>query len=98
MVSDPETDVSFLAWAPDSNQVFATSYSYGTDQTVVWRYETTDQEFEAVVLPFGGALSVVVIDDSVVDAYIAGEPVEPNQCRAPSGQPSGRSEICTFGY
>jgi hypothetical protein len=98
VVSDPETYVSYLAWAPDSSQVFATSYSYGTDRTVVWRYQMSDQEFEAVVLPFGGSLSVVVVDDSVVDAYIAGEPVEPSQCRAPSVQPSGRSEICTFGY
>lgn len=98
MVSDPETHVDYLAWAPDDDQLFATSNSYSQPHTVVWRYQLSDQEFTAVVLPFVGALSVVVVDDSVVDAYIAGDPVEPSQCRAPGVQPSGRSEICTFGY
>jgi hypothetical protein len=98
VVSDPATHVDYLAWAPDGDQLFATSYSYSQPHTVVWRYQISGQEFATAVLPFGGALSVVVVDDSVVDAYIAGEPVEPSQCRAPSVQPSDRSEICTFGY
>jgi hypothetical protein len=98
VVSDPETHVDYLAWAPDGDQLFATSYSYSQPHTVVWRYQISDQEFTAVVLPFGGSLSLVVVDDSVVDAYIAGEPVEPGKCQAPSVYPSGRSEICTFGY
>jgi hypothetical protein len=98
VVSDPETHVDYVAWAPDGDQLFATSYSYSQPHTVVWRYQISDQEFTAVVLPFGGALSLVVVDDSVVDAYITDEPVEPSQCRDPGVQPSGRSEICTFGY
>jgi hypothetical protein len=98
LVSDPETYVEYLTWAPDGDQLFATSWSYGQAHTVVWRYRVSDQEFTAVVLPFGGALSPVVVDSSVVDAYFAGEPVEPSLCRTPQGQPSGRSGICTFEY
>jgi hypothetical protein len=98
VVSDPATHVDYIAWAPEGDQLFATSYSYSQPHTVVWRYQISDQEFTAVVLPFGGALSLVVVDDSVVDAYITDEPVEPSQCRAPGIQPSGRAEICTFGY
>ena len=98
VVSDPETDVSFLTWAPDSSQLFATSDSYGTTRTVVWRYQIPGQEFEAVVLPFGGALRAVVVDDDVANAYIPGEPVEASQCRRPSVQPSDKSAICVFRY
>jgi hypothetical protein len=78
LVSDPETSVEYLTWAPGSDQLFATSWSYGEAHTVVWRYRISNQEFTAVVLPVGGALSPVVVDSSVVDAYFAGEPVEPS--------------------
>jgi hypothetical protein len=98
VVSDPETNVRFLAWAPDGDQLFATSNSYSQALTVVWRYQISDQEFTAVVLPFGGGISLVAVDGSAVDAYIAGEPVDTSQCRAPDIQPSGRSGICIFGY
>ena len=96
IVFDRETHVEYLAWAPDGDQLFATSYSRAF--TVIWRYQISDQQFTAVVLPFGGALSLVVVENSVVDAYIAGEPVDPSQCRAPGVQPIGRSGICAFGY
>jgi hypothetical protein len=99
VVSDLETHVDYLAWAPDGDQLFATSYSYSQPpHTVAWRYQISDQEFTTVVLPFGGSLSLVVVDDSFVDAYIAGEPEEPGQCQASSVYPSDRSEMCIFGY
>jgi outer membrane protein assembly factor BamB len=96
--ADPESHVEYVAWAPDGDQLFATSNSYSQAHTVVWRYQISDQEFRAVVLPFGGGIGLVAVDGSVVDAYIAGEPVDTSQCRAPDIQPSGRSGICTFGY
>lgn len=99
VVSDPESSVNYLAWSPDSDQLFATSWAYGPrSRTVIWRYQISDQEFTAVVLPFGGALSAVVVESSVVDAYITGEPGDMSECRAPMVQPSGRSGICSFGY
>lgn len=73
LVSDPETQVDFLAWAPDGEQLFATSYSYGSSQTAVWRYHVADGTLTAVVLPVGGAISPVVIDASIADAYFADE-------------------------
>jgi hypothetical protein len=58
----------------------------------------SDQEFSAVVLPFGGAMTPVAIDNSVADAYITDETAEASECRAPMLQPSGRTEICSFGF
>jgi hypothetical protein len=98
LVSDAETSVDFLTWSPDSDQLFATSYSYGESSTVVWRYQVSDQQFDSVVLPFGGAMTPVAVDNSVVGAYITEETGEMSECRAPQVQPSGRAEICTFAF
>jgi hypothetical protein len=96
VVGDPETRVDFLAWAPASDQLFATSWSYGRDRTVIWRYDLSDKEFGAVVLPFGGAISPVIIEGSVAFAYFGDDLVQPADCRAPRVQPSGRFGTCTF--
>ena len=50
----------------------------------------------SAVLPFGGALSLVVVDDSVIDAYIGDEPTDMSECVTRQGQP--KSGMCTFGY
>lgn len=88
VVSDPQTHVEELAWAPDGDQLFATSYSYLQTRTAVWRYKISDQEFSAVVLPFGGAISLVVVESSVADAYVGDELVDPAEC--------SRAGDCTF--
>jgi hypothetical protein len=98
LVYDPETSVDFLTWSPESDQVFATSYSYGESSTVVWRYQVSDQQFDSVVLPFGGAMTPVAVDNAVAGAYITDETGEAGECRAPFMQPSGRTEICTFDF
>lgn len=95
---DPTGHAEFLTWAPDGDQLFATSYSYRENRTVVWRYRLSDEEFSSIVLPFGGALSLVVIDNSFSDAYIGELIVDPSQCHAPGSYPSGRTGICTFEY
>lgn len=97
VVSDPETSVFRLAWAPENDQLFATSWSYGEDRTVVWRYQITDQEFAAVVLPFGGALNPVVIERSAGGAYFDSELVDITRCPIPRTG-SGQASSCTFGY
>lgn len=71
LASDPASEVDYLAWSPDGDQLFASSWSYGLGETALWRYRVSDGEFTAVNLPFGGALSLVVVDSSVADAYIA---------------------------
>lgn len=70
VVSDPETPVSYVGWAPEGDQLFATSFSYGSNQTAVWRYQVSEQSFEAVVLPFGGGGHFVVVDSAEADAYL----------------------------
>lgn len=80
LVSDPETHAEQLAWAPDGDQLFATSYSYRETRTAVWRYQVGDQEFSSVVLPFGGALSLVVVESTLADAYLGDELVDPGEC------------------
>ncbi|MEX1208510.1 MAG: WD40 repeat domain-containing protein [Acidimicrobiia bacterium] len=72
-IFDPESRVDFLAWSPDGEQLFATSYSYGATRTTVWRYDVADGTLTTVVLPFGEAISLVVIDASMADAYFADE-------------------------
>lgn len=97
VVSDPGTSVSYLTWTPDSSQVFATSYSYGSDRTVVWRYQLADQEFNAVVLPFGGGIAPVAVDRSVGGMYFDTDLVDIESCRIPrTGGTSVTS--CTFEY
>jgi hypothetical protein len=71
VVSDLETRVDFLAWAPAGDQLFATGYSYGQTRTPVWRYNVADGTLTTVVLPFGEAISPVVINASAADAYFA---------------------------
>jgi hypothetical protein len=73
VVSEPETRVDFLAWAPAGDQLFATGYSYGYGRTLtpVWRYHVAEESLTAVVLPVGGGIRFVVIDASMADAYFA---------------------------
>lgn len=97
VILEPNTSVDFLAWAPDGDQLFASSNSYSQALTVVWRYRLSDPGFTAVVLPFGGAMTPVVVDVAVAVAYI-GDELSPDLCPAPQGQPSGRTDICSFKF
>ena len=90
-------NVSFLTWAPDSSQVFATSYSYGTKRTAVWRYQVSEQEFEAVVLPFGGGITPVAVDRSVSGMYFDADLVDVESCRTPRAGVS-QATSCSFEY
>ncbi|MDP2622337.1 MAG: hypothetical protein Q8Q29_00895 [Actinomycetota bacterium] len=97
VVGDPETRVSFVAWAPAGDQLFASSASRFGGPTVIWRYDLTDGGFDAVVLPFGRAQrSVIVVDAAHAAAYFGDDLVDPNECLPPSLRTSGRSEVCTF--
>jgi WD40 repeat protein len=89
-VYDSETSVDFLTWSPDGDQLFATSYSYGGSSTAVWRYQVSNQEFSAVVLPVGGAMNPVAVDASVTGAYLAEKPTDTSPCFL--------GQICTFGF
>lgn len=86
--------VDYLAWSPDGSQLFATSYSHGLTRTAVWRYVLADRTLSSVVLPFGGAMAPVVVDDDVADAYL--DPADP--CEVDPGERGGTAESCTFGF
>ena len=63
---------SYLAWSPDGTQLFASSWTYGERQTRLWRYDFATEKLTEVVIPVGGALSMVVIDDEFRDVYFQG--------------------------
>ena len=94
VVSDPDTTIDYLAWAPDGTQLFASAYSYSQTHTAIWRYQLSDPDLTAVVLPFGGALTPVVADHDLAGVYIGNQPSS-DTCPAPRGQTSG---ICTFSF
>jgi hypothetical protein len=96
VVGDPETRVSFVAWAPAGDQLFASSASRFGGPTVIWRYDLSDGEFTAVVLPFGRAFWPVIVDTPNAIAYFGDDLVDPNECLPPRSYPSGRSGVCTF--
>ena len=97
VLADPETRVDFLAWTPASDQLFASSSSYRRDRTVIWRLNLGNEKFGVVVLPFGGAITPVIVETSLASAYFGEHLVQPAECQAPGAQPSGRSGTCTFG-
>jgi hypothetical protein len=80
--------VDYLAWAPDSQQLFATSYSYGQSRTVVWRYDVAANELQAAILPFGGGLASTVIDSVFAERYLG------DVCPALGSF----GETCSFGF
>lgn len=97
LLADSNGHVDYLAWSPHSAQLFATSYGYGQRETQVWRYDIADDDFRTVVLPFGGTLTPVAVENSLAGGFI-GEEIESEGCPAPTAQPSGRTGICTFDY
>jgi hypothetical protein len=80
--------VDYLAWSPDSQQLFATSWSYGQSRTVVWRYDVASSDLQAAILPFGGGLAPVVIDGAFAEGYLG------EVCPALGSF----GETCSFGF
>lgn len=66
---------SFVAWAPDSHVVFATSYSYGESETTVGYYSAVSDTTEVSTLPHGGTLSFVVLPTNQAGQLLGTEPV-----------------------
>ncbi len=70
-----------LAWSPDGSQVFISNWSFGANQTRLWRYDLAEQLLREAVLPFGGAMSMVVIETDEADVYFQGQPACPQDAR-----------------
>jgi len=88
----------FLGWSPDGSQLFASSFSYQQATTHLVRYHPATGTYESVELPFGGALSFVVLDRDEAAAYLRDQAQEPTDCPQVNSQPSGRSGVCGFRF
>jgi hypothetical protein len=92
-LGDPSTP--YLAWAPDGQQVFASTYAYRKPTMEVLRHRLADEHTDRVSLPFGGALNFVVIDED--DATLYFDSALEESCTPSGGAPS-RQGICTFEF
>ena len=88
----------FIAWSPDGQQLFVSSYSYQQPSTFVLRYDLDAEQVDVATLPFGGALSFIVVDAEEATPYLRDEDQEPSSCPPPTGFPSRRGGICGFRF
>ena len=88
----------FAAWSPDGQQLFVSSYSYQQPSTFVLRYHLNTETVDTATLPFGGALSLIVVDANEAAPYLRDQDQEPSSCPPPAGYPSRRGRICGFRF
>jgi hypothetical protein len=65
----------FVAWAPDSQVVFAASYSYGQSATTVGYYSVVSDTADVTRLSYGGTLSFVVLPTNEAGQLLGTDPV-----------------------
>ncbi len=95
----PGTDpFVFVSWAPFGPDLFASTYSYGGSLTTVVWHNALHKTTVSTELPFGGALSFVVIGRDQAFGFFGDDLQSPDDCSAPIAQPSGRTGICNFGF
>ncbi|GBE26022.1 hypothetical protein BMS3Bbin02_02314 [bacterium BMS3Bbin02] len=95
----PGTDpFVFLSWAPFGPDLFASTFSYGGSSTTVVWHNALHKTTVSTELPFGGALSFVVIGRDQAFGFFGDDLQSPDDCPAPIAQPSGRTGICNFGF
>ncbi|MEN8041983.1 MAG: hypothetical protein ABFR95_10825, partial [Actinomycetota bacterium] len=89
----------FLAWAPFGPELFASSFSYGGSETEVVHIHLGTGVVDSVTLPFGGAMSLVVVDRNHADA-LTGRPGgnTPADCPPPNPRTGGRLAHCSFSF
>ncbi len=88
----------FLGWSPDGAQLFVSSFSYQQPTTDLVRYDLRDGAADQIRLPFGGALSFVVIDKDAARPYLRDQDQDPTACPQVRAQPSGRTGLCGFRF
>jgi hypothetical protein len=88
----------YFGWSADSRQLYASSYSYSRSDTTVLRYDLDSGETDLATLPFGGALSFVVLTPEEARPYLDAEEQLPADCPPVFAQPSGRTGICGFRF
>lgn len=93
----PGAMADYVVWAPDGDDVFATSYSYGETETTIWRYTVSGDRLASVRVPVGGALQPVAVESELTTGYF-GEPVELDACRRTPTANRPTLRDCTFRF
>jgi hypothetical protein len=74
------------------------SYPYPANQTIVSEYLLGPNQVHQAILPFGGALSGVAIEQAQARGLLNARLGAANDCPPPSVQPSGRTSGCGFRF
>jgi hypothetical protein len=85
-------------WAPDGRRLFFNTDSYQANQTAVGEYELDTHQLHQAILPFGGAISGVAIDQPQARALLNATLGAATACLSPTVQPSGRTASCGFRF
>ncbi len=67
----------YVAWSPDGEYVFASANSYGGQATEILRHNLATGRTDSATLPFGGAMTLTVLDVAEAAGFL-GEP--PPEC------------------
>jgi hypothetical protein len=60
----------YVSWSPEGQQLFASTWSYGTNNTTIARYDLATDALEVATLPYGGTIDFVVIARDDAFAYV----------------------------
>ena len=60
----------YVSWSPEGQQLFASTWSYGTNNTTIARYDLATDSLEVATLPYGGTIDFVVIARDDTLAYV----------------------------
>lgn len=89
---------SYLAWSDDGQNLLFSSWSYQQPETLLGWYRPADGHLEVAILPFGGALSFVVLEQDDAGAFLPAELGPRENCGQVGSYPSGRTGICGFRF
>lgn len=92
---DNSTNFVYLSWAPFGPDLFASTSSFQQSTMKVAWHNALSRDTVIVDLPFGGALSLVVVDANEASEFLKREPNKPEAC--PRGMRSeSPDDICGF--
>jgi hypothetical protein len=90
----------FVAWSPDSDQLFFTAYGYGKEGTDVGRWVRATGETELATLPLGGTMAPVVLHRGEAGALLDAPSGAGDRASCPPAAmyPSGRKGPCALRW
>lgn len=89
---------TYVAWSADGRRLYVATYSYGTTNTTIGRYDTATGDLVTAWLPFGGALDFIVLEPAEAAGYLQNDDQPPSACPPVADMPSGRTGICGFRF